>query len=406
MTTPTVTQDDRTTASRSTAVPTGFALLLVLAAMNLRPAITGLSPLLPEIEAAYGLTPPSAVLLVAVPVLVLGLGAPLAPWLARRVGQTRAVLVGLVVLSVGLLVRSLWGPALFPATVLAAVGITVVAVALPAVVKSYDPARQGHWTAVYGFAMAVGAGVAPAVTAFLERAGVPVRASVGAWALLAAVGVVAWLLPRWTREHEAGAVDAAPSGSGGFGALRTTAGRSLALYFGLQAFLFFVVVTYLPQFARDSGTATELAALLLTFFSLLAAVGSWVAPRLVASLPDPRPMMLGLSLASLVGMGMLALGGPVVVAVTLIGIGQGSIFPTALALFVVRAADPATAASLSMTSQSLGFVGAAVAIVVLAQVHHAVASWPVLWLVALGTVVVQGLVGRWAGEPRTVSVVR
>lgn len=403
MTTPTVTQDGRSTTTRTTGVPAGFALLLVLAALNLRPAITGLSPLLPEIEASYGLTPPSAVLLVALPVLVLGLGAPLAPWLARRVGQTRAVLVGLVVLSVGLLVRSLWAAALFPATVVAAVGITVVAVALPAVVKSHDPARQGHWTAVYGFAMAVGAGVAPAVTALLERAGVPVRASVGAWVLLAATAVAAWLLPRWTRGHEE---RGEPSPGGGFGALRTTAGRALALYFGLQAFLFFVVVTYLPQFARDSGTPTALAALLLTLFSLLAAVGSWVAPRLVDSLADPRTMMVVLSVASLAGMGLLAAGGPVLLAVLLIGLGQGSIFPTALGLFVVRAADPPTASSLSVTSQCLGFVGAAAGIVVLAQVHHAVASWPLLWLVAVGTVVVQGLVGWWAGEPRAVSVAR
>ncbi|MGO0577570.1 hypothetical protein [Ornithinimicrobium panacihumi] len=39
----------------SRRLPPGFALLLVLAALNLRPAITSLSPMLPELRADYGL---------------------------------------------------------------------------------------------------------------------------------------------------------------------------------------------------------------------------------------------------------------------------------------------------------------------------------------------------------------
>jgi cyanate permease len=61
---------------------------------------------------------------------------------------------------------------------------------------------------------------------------------------------------------------------GGFGALRSLAGRALAAYFGLQAFLFFLIVAYLPQYARDSGADAAHAALLLSIFSLIAMVGS------------------------------------------------------------------------------------------------------------------------------------
>lgn len=379
--------------------PAGFAVLLVLAALNLRPAITSLSPLLPEVEASYGLVAPRAVLLVALPVLVLGLGAPLAPWLARTLGQSRAVLVGLLVLTLGLLLRSLWAPALFPATVLAAVGITVVAVALPAVVKAHDPDRQGHWTAVYVLAMGFGSAVAPAVTALLERLDVPVRQSLGLWALLAGVAVLAWSTPRRTAEEDRGA----RSSGGGFRVLASGPARALAAYFGLQTFVFFLIVTYLPHYARTQGMSPSAAALLLALFSLITMLGSWAAPRLVASLTDSRRLLAALSAGSFLGMVVLASGGPVLLAVVLLGLGQGSIFPAVLGLFVVRAADPRTAASLSMTSQCLGFVAAALALVALAQVHHAAGSWPLLWSVALGTVAAQGMVGCWAGAPGHIS---
>ena len=398
------------------AVPAGFGVLLVLAALNLRPAITSLSPLLPEIEASYGLASPRGVLLVALPTLVLGLGAPLAPWLARRLGQSAAVLVGLLVLAVGLLVRSLWAPVLFPATVVAAVGITIVAVALPAVVKAHDPGRQGHWTAVYGLAMGLGSAAAPFVTGLLDRADVPVRESLGVWALLAGIAVLAWRLPRWTRERErqpeatdGSDQDCATSprtttrGGSAFGVLRVGAARALAAYFGLQAFLFFLLITYLPQYARSAGLDTTTAALLLSFFSLLTMVGSWVAPRRVATLADSRLFLALLSAGSAIGMVVLVTGGPVLLAVVLLGLAQGSIFPAALGLMVVRAADHRTATALSMTSQCLGFSGAALALVILAQVHHEAGSWTGLWAAALVAVVLQGVVGWWAGASEVVS---
>lgn len=65
---------------------------LILVAMNLRPALSSLSPLLSDVSASLGLSAARAGLLTTLPVLCLGLFAPLAPILARRFGAERVVL--------------------------------------------------------------------------------------------------------------------------------------------------------------------------------------------------------------------------------------------------------------------------------------------------------------------------
>ncbi|MER3418149.1 MAG: hypothetical protein C4343_03365 [Chloroflexota bacterium] len=69
--------------------PTIAALFLV--ALALRPPIVGIGPLLPAIERSLAIGHGPAGLLGAIPVLCMGIFAPLGSWLARRVGPERAI---------------------------------------------------------------------------------------------------------------------------------------------------------------------------------------------------------------------------------------------------------------------------------------------------------------------------
>ncbi|MEE2577579.1 cyanate transporter, partial [Pseudomonas aeruginosa] len=66
---------------------------LVLVALILRPALSSLAPLLNQVRDDTGLSAAPAGLLTTAPVLCLGLFAPLAPRLARRIGAERSVLL-------------------------------------------------------------------------------------------------------------------------------------------------------------------------------------------------------------------------------------------------------------------------------------------------------------------------
>lgn len=83
---------------------------LVLVALNLRPALSSMAPVLGLVSEGLGLSASQAGLLTTLPVLCLGLFAPLAPVLARRFGSERVILGILVTLALGIGVRSAFGP--------------------------------------------------------------------------------------------------------------------------------------------------------------------------------------------------------------------------------------------------------------------------------------------------------
>ncbi len=79
---------------------------LVLVGVNLRPALSSLSPVLKQVAAGTGLSGATAGLLTTLPVLCLGLFAPAAAVLARRFGAERAVGSLLIALAAGIALPS------------------------------------------------------------------------------------------------------------------------------------------------------------------------------------------------------------------------------------------------------------------------------------------------------------
>src|SRR5690349_6656716 len=129
-----------------------IAMLLVavcLVAANMRPAITGLGPLLDQIGADTGLSVTALGLLAAVPLIAWAVFSPLAHELSRRFGQPRVLLWSLLVLLAGTLVRSLIPPvaALWIGTAIIGIGIAVINVLMPAVVKREFPRHVAAVTA-------------------------------------------------------------------------------------------------------------------------------------------------------------------------------------------------------------------------------------------------------------------
>ena len=138
---------DSLPAPRPTPTPSrGRRLLLgltvVLIAFNLRPVFASLSVVLPEIIRATGLSATAASLLTTLPIVCLGVFAPMAPWLGRRFGTERTLLGCMVLIGVGTLLRGTGNiPLLFLASAIAGSGIAVSNVLLSGLVKR-DFAKQ------------------------------------------------------------------------------------------------------------------------------------------------------------------------------------------------------------------------------------------------------------------------
>ncbi len=159
---------------------------LVLVALNLRPALSSMAPMLSEVSRSLGLSAAKAGLLTTLPVLCLGLFAPLAPLLARRFGSERVVLGILLTLAGGMILRSSLGEfGLFAGSILAGASIGVIGVLLPGIVKRDFAKHAGAMTGVYTMALCMGAAMAAGST-------VPLSQHFGnSWAL----GLGFWVVP-------------------------------------------------------------------------------------------------------------------------------------------------------------------------------------------------------------------
>src|SRR3954466_12085697 len=98
---------DDGTATRSRAAAVALVAAIVAVALNQRPAVVAVAPVLGDLRADTGLTSAMAGLLTTLPVLCFGAFAAAAPRLARRIGLETAVALSLVLLAAGIAVRLL-----------------------------------------------------------------------------------------------------------------------------------------------------------------------------------------------------------------------------------------------------------------------------------------------------------
>src|SRR5215203_4201638 len=211
--------DDAGTARRRGGLVFLVAAIVVVA-LNQRPAVVGVAPVLTDLRADTGLSSAMAGLLTTLPVLCFGAFAPVAPRLARRFGLESAVAASLVLLAAGIALRLLSPVALlYAGSLLAGAAIALANVLLPAYVKR-EFARPGAVMGAYSASLNVGAAAGAALTVPLASAlGLDWRAALGLWLVLAVAALALWLPVAGTgRAHRTS--DPLPDDAGSWSLLR------------------------------------------------------------------------------------------------------------------------------------------------------------------------------------------
>jgi CP family cyanate transporter-like MFS transporter len=385
-------------------LPIGVALI----AMNLRPALASVGPVLAGIRHDLGLSSTAAGLLTAVPLVCFGLLSPLAPGLGRRFGLERVLAWVLVVVGAGLLVRVDFGAGwLFAVTIPLAGAIAVANVLVPALIKRDFPRRAGLMMGVYTMALAAAAAAAAGLTAPLSQAfGGDWRAALAVWALLAGVALVVWV-PQARRERTGPepATVSRPAGTDRPGLLRDPIAWQVTAFMGLQSLGFYSVLTWLPSVYQDQGYPADTAGLVLSVSAAVQAPASLVAAAVAARSRDQRRIaVLSCALPALGLLGVLVAprAGAYLWAV-LLGIGQGTAFALALTLVVLRSRSAGTAARLSAMAQSAGYLIAAGGPLLVGLVRDLTGSWPAALGLLLILLVPQTMVALAASRPRYVG---
>lgn len=379
------------------------ALLIIgVAALgfNLRGAITSLPPVFPELAGRLHLSAAELSVLAATPVICFGVVSAFAAWVARRIGEERALLISIAALAVGLLLRAVAaGPLLFPGTILASSAIAVMNVLLSSLIKRRWPEGAGFLIGLYITALSVGAIVGSLVSVPLWDAtdgSVPV--TLGWLALPAALAVLAWLPQSRYRTI--------PDRSSASRHSRRLWKHALAwqvtVFMGTQSLLYYAVLSWLPSILRDRGESAAGAGGLLALMGVGNLAVSLVVPVLAQRMRSQRALVLPTVAALAVGLAgaVYAPLGSVAVWVLILGAGQNAALSLAIFFTMARAPHAAAAASLSSLAQAAGYLFASAGPLEVGLLHSATGSWnlPLFVLFALNVVLLAG--GLLAARPR------
>ncbi|WP_343063899.1 MFS transporter [Haloechinothrix aidingensis] len=384
-----------------------LGVAVVLVALNLRPAITSVGPVLGQARDGLGASATWAGVLTTIPGLCFALAGLAAPALARRAGTTAAVALSMTVLACGLLARVLGGPLLVLAgTMVATGGIALANVLVPVVVKSSFPARIGLMTGMYTAALQGGGALGSAVTAPLGTALGGWRPALASWAALAVVALVVWSLAARARRRAGPAAEreTAPASHGpARSLLRSPLAWVVTVFFGLQACLAYVLMGWLPLVLIDAGVSQANAGLYVGALSLVGVPVSLTVPALAARQRSQSGWIVGLGVIGLTGMVGLMLAPAAVPLLWTLLIGTGmSVFSLALTLLALRARTGEDTARLSGMAQGFGYLLAAVGPFLFGLLHDISGGWTVPLLMLIGVLLAQMLFGSVAGRPRYV----
>lgn len=355
---------------------------LILVALNLRPALSSMAPLLSDVSQSLGLSAAKAGLLTTLPVLCLGLFAPLAPLLARRFGAERVVLGILLTLALGIVLRSSLGEfGVFAGSILAGASIGVIGVLLPGIVKRDFARHAGTMTGVYTMALCLGAAMAAGATVPLsQHFGNSWAMGLGFWVVPAMAAALFWL-PQVGQKHGAHHVAFRVRGL-----LRDPLAWQVTLYMGLQSSLAYIVFGWLPSILIGRGLTPTQAGLVLSGSVIVQLASSLAAPWLATRGRDQRlaiVMVMLMTLGGLFGCLYAPLDGLWGWAI-LLGLGQGGTFSLALTLIVLRSRDSHVAANLSSMAQGIGYTLASMGPFAVGLVHDWTGGWNAVgWIFAV-----------------------
>lgn len=331
---------------------------VVLIAANLRPALSGVGPLVESIRAATGLSSAALGLLTTLPLLAFGLVSTLTPLVTRRVGVEGALAIALLLTGVGTALRIAPSVSLlFFGTALFGIGIALGNVLLPSLVKRDFPDQSGPMTSLYSSVMGLGAAAAAGTSVPLASA-FGWRGSLAAWSLLAFVGLVVWL-PQMKGSLQMRSTRSVRDALNRLG--RSPLAWKIALFMGLQSLTFYVILAWLPDLLQSRGLSAERAGWLLALSQGAGIIGTALIPSWASRLDDQRSVVAWLAAGEAIGLaGLMLPGGPFAAFwVSLLGFVLGGSFGLALLLLVLRAADTEMTTELSGMAQSVGYLVAA-----------------------------------------------
>ncbi|WP_321955769.1 cyanate transporter [Paraburkholderia bannensis] len=388
---------------------------IVAIGLNLRPLLTSISPLMTTIREATGLSFYGASLLTSLPVVAMGLGAFGTGLLARRLGETRGVALGLIAIAAACGARAFatTGGALMLTATAAGAGVAAIQALLPAVMKQRFAHRVPLAMGLFSASIMGGGGLGASLSPLAARLAGSWHLALAAWGVpaLLALGLWSWLNSGGAKASASMATAATTQGNAHHAAVPVWKKRrawTLGLHFGLVNGGYTSLVAWLPAYYQQHGASVAASGSLLAAMTVFQAACALLLPLAAARFTDRRPWLIaGLCLQwiGVVGLAAWPEAAPLL-WVAAAGAGLGGTFSVTLVTALDHSGDHRIAARLIAFVQGLGFVIAALAPVVAGRVRDLTGGFTAAWImlaVSISAMIVLTLAfsprsyGRWLG---------
>ncbi|MGJ5752704.1 CP family cyanate transporter-like MFS transporter [Streptomyces puniciscabiei] len=372
---------------------------LMLLALNLRAAITGISPMLSDLQATFHLSGVALSFLTTLPVLCLGAFASLAAPIAHRVGTETTIAGALALLTAGILLRTFPSAVLlFSGTVLAGAGIALGNVLLPVVIKRRFAHRVGPLTGLSMMLMAGSGAVAAGLAVPLHDAA-GWRIALAVWAIPSLVAALVWG-PLAVRGRRAQRHISDSPVTTGESLLGSSLAWAVAGFLGLVSLMFYALMAWLPEIMHADGFDPTEAGMMVSAIQMISVPLGLVIPVLAARLPTQRPLITGISATKAVALaGVLLAPQAGWLWIVFLGLATGSAFPLAFTLLSLRSPSASVAAQLSGMAQTTGYLVAGLGPLLTGLMHSFTGGWAPPLLLLLVLLVPETMCGLLAGRP-------
>ena len=375
---------------------------ILLIATTLRVAFTGAAPLLDAIRSEYGLTTAQTGLLTTLPLLAFGLVSPLAAGIARRFGIERSLLLAMILICLGIGLRSLpFVSLLFIGTAVIGCGIALGNVLLPGLIKRDFSQHVAKMTGAYSLTMGGAAALGSAMVVPLALAGLGWRGALLTLMVFPLLALFVWL-PQSRRQ-----ATAPLTGSGAIhnrGIWRSALAWQVTLFLGINSLVYYVIIGWLPAILQSIGYSEAQAGSLHGLLQLATAAPGLAIPLILHRLKDQRGIaVLVAMMCAVSALGLWFLPGQAVMWTLIFGFGSGATMILGLTFIGLRASSAHQAAALSGMAQAVGYLLAACGPPVMGKIHDANGDWHIPLIAVALISVAMAVFGALAGRDREIN---
>ncbi|WP_445179407.1 cyanate transporter [Pseudomonas sp. McL0111] len=363
---------------RATARPAVWLMLgIILVALNLRPSMAAIGPLLSAIRGDIPLSFSLASLLTMLPVMAMGLAMFFGIGISQRLGEQRTVVLSLLIIGLATLSRLFLDSAaeLIFSAILAGVGIALIQALMPVLIKSRFPNHVALCMGLYVTSIMAGAAIAASFAPLVMVSTGSWRIGLAIWAALALIALLLW----WSQPSTAPVIANTPVKKESF--FNNSRAWLLAIFFGLGTASYTCVLAWLAPYYVEQGWSEQHAGLLLGFLTAMEVISGLVTPAIANRSRDRRKVLmvlLGLIIAGFCGLILspqhLSLLWP-----CLLGLGIGGLFPMSLIVSLDHLDNPQRAGGLTAFVQGIGYLIAGLSPLLAGVIRDRLGSFEWAW---------------------------